>query len=112
MGAELVAGKWPKLYEMLFHNYYVDEVYDALVVNRTKDLGSALGVFDAKVIDAARVDGTGWLARFGSTLSMWWDKRIIDVLLDFIAKVMQVFMYPVRLLQTGLFSSYAMLIFA
>ncbi len=107
---ELVAGKWPKLYEMLFHKYYVDEIYDALVVNRTKDLGSALGVFDAKVIDGAGVDGTGWLARFGSTLSMWWDKWIIDGLLNFSAKMMQLFSYPVRLLQTGLFSSYAMLI--
>jgi NADH-quinone oxidoreductase subunit L len=107
---ELVAGKWPRLYSLLFHKYYVDEIYDAAVVNRVKDLGTGLGVFDAKVIDGVGVDGTGWLARFGSTLSMWWDKWIIDGLLNLGAKFMQLLSYPVRLLQTGAFSSYAFLI--
>jgi NADH-quinone oxidoreductase subunit L len=107
---ELVAGKWPRLYHLLLHKYYVDEIYDAAVVQRTKDLGTLLGRFDANVIDGVGVNGAGWLARFGSTLSMWWDKWIIDGLLNFSAKLMQLFSYPVRLLQTGVFSSYAMLI--
>src|SRR5712691_1329044 len=107
---ELVASAWPLVYKLLFHKYYVDEIYDALVVNRTKDLGTLLGLFDAKVIDGAGVDVAGWLARFGSTLSMWWDKWVIDGLLNFGAKMTQLFSYPVRLLQTGMFSSYAMLI--
>jgi len=107
---ELVASRRPALYRLLLHKYYVDEIYDAAVVERTKDLGTLLGRFDANVIDGVGVNGAGWLARFGSTLSMWWDKWIIDGLLNFGAKLMQLFSYPVRLLQTGLFSSYAMLI--
>ena len=105
-----MAGKWPRLYSLLFHKYYVDEIYDAAVVNRVKDLGTGLGVFDAKVVDGLGVDGTGWLARFGSTLSIWWDKWIIDGLLNLGAKLTQLCSYPVRLLQTGMFSSYALLI--
>ena len=108
---ELVTRKLSRLYRVLFHKYYVDEAYDALVVNRTKDLGTLLGQFDAKVIDGVGVDGTGWLARFGSTLSMWWDKWIIDGLLNFGAKLTQLLSFPVRFLQTGTFSSYALLIF-
>ncbi len=107
---ELLAQKWPKLYQLLLHKYYVDEIYDAAVVERTKDLGTLLGRFDANVIDGVGVNGAGWLARFTSTVSMWWDRWIIDGLLNFGAKLMQLFSYPVRLLQTGLFSSYAMLI--
>ncbi len=107
---ELVAGKLPKLYQLLFHKYYVDEIYDAAIVDRTEDLGTLLGRFDAKVIDGLGVDGAGWLARFISNVSMWWDKWIIDGLLNLSAKLMQLFSYPVRLLQTGMFSSYAMLI--
>src|SRR6267143_1259906 len=107
---ELVAAKWPKVYQLLVHKYYVDEIYDAVIVERTKDLGTLLGRFDENVIDGVGVNGAGWLARFGSTLSMWWDKWIIDGLLNFSAKLMQLFSYPVRLLQTGVFSSYAMLI--
>ncbi|HXN95263.1 MAG TPA: NADH-quinone oxidoreductase subunit L [Candidatus Acidoferrales bacterium] len=107
---ELVAKKLARLYQLLLHKYYVDEIYDAAIVDRTKDLGTFLGKFDASVIDGLGVNGAGWLARFGSTLSMWWDKWIIDGLLNFSAKLMQLFSYPVRLLQTGVFSSYAMLI--
>jgi NADH-quinone oxidoreductase subunit L len=107
---ELLAAKWPRVYDLLSHKYYVDEIYDALIVNRVKDLGTFLGVFDAKVIDGVGVNGAGWLMRFGSTVSMWWDKWIIDGLLNFVAKFTQLLSYPVRLLQTGMFSSYAMLI--
>ena len=107
---ELLAKKWPRLYQLLLHKYYVDEIYDAAIVDRTKDLGTLLGKFDANVIDGVGVNGAGWLARFGSTLSMWWDKWIIDGLLNFTAKMMQLLSYPFRLLQTGMFSSYAMLI--
>jgi NADH-quinone oxidoreductase subunit L len=107
---ELLASRRPALYRLLLHKYYVDEIYDAAVVERTKDLGTLLGRFDANVIDGVGVDGAGWLARFTSTVSMWWDKWIIDGLLNLGAKLMQLFSYPVRLLQTGLFSSYAMLI--
>ncbi len=107
---ELIAAKLPKLYQLLLHKYYVDEIYDGAVVEPTKDLGTLLGRFDANVIDGVGVNGAGWLARFVSTLSMWWDKWIIDGLLNLSAKLIQLFSYPVRLLQTGLFSSYAMLI--
>jgi NADH-quinone oxidoreductase subunit L len=107
---ELVASKMPRVYELLSHKYYVDEIYDALIVNRVKDLSTLFGLFDGKVIDGIGVDGAGWLARFGSTLSMWWDKWVIDGLLNFGAKFMQLLSYPIRLLQTGMFSSYAMVI--
>jgi NADH-quinone oxidoreductase subunit L len=107
---ELVPKRFPRLYQLLLHKYYVDEIYDAAIVDRTKDLGTGLGWLDAHVIDGLGVNGAGWLARFGSTLSMWWDKWIIDGLLNFGAKLLQLLSYPVRLLQTGMFSSYAMLI--
>src|SRR6266852_2231030 len=71
---ELIAAKLPKLYQLLLHKYYVDEIYDGAVVEPTKDLGTLLGRFDANVIDGVGVNGAGWLARFVSTLSMWWDK--------------------------------------
>jgi len=110
IAAELVAAKAPWLYKLLLNKYYVDEIYDAAVVNRTKDLGTLFGRFDAGVIDGIGVDGAGWLARFTSKVSMWWDKWIIDGLLNFTAKFTQLLSYPVRLLQTGTFSSYAMVI--
>jgi len=107
---ELLAEKWPRAYQLLLHKYYVDEIYDALIVNRVKDLSTLFGLFDSKVIDGVGVDGAGWLARFGSRVSMWWDKWVIDGLLNFSAKFLQLLSFPVRLLQSGMFSSYAMVI--
>ncbi|MGB9334559.1 MAG: NADH-quinone oxidoreductase subunit L [Candidatus Acidiferrales bacterium] len=66
------------LYDLVAHKYYVDEIYDAMFVNRSKDLGLSLGMFDAKVIDGLGVDGAGWLTRAASLISIWWDTWIVD----------------------------------
>jgi NADH-quinone oxidoreductase subunit L len=102
-----LAASWPRLHELLVNKYYVDEVYDALFVNRIKDLGTAFGLFDAKVIDGVGVDGSAWLARVFSSISMWWDKWVVDGLVNFAGKFTQFLSMPVRMFQTGIFSSYA-----
>jgi len=101
---------WPRLYNLLLHKYYVDEIYDALFVNRVKDLSTAFGVVDAKLIDGVGVDGAGWLARVLSRISMWWDKWVVDGLVNLVGKINLGLSVPVRMFQTGVFSSYAMLI--
>src|SRR3989442_85746 len=68
-----LASSFSGLYQLVYRKYYMDEVYDALFVNRAKDLGTTLALFDAKVIDGLGVDGTGWLMRFTSRVSIWWD---------------------------------------
>ncbi len=99
-------------YKLLVHKYYVDEIYDALFVNRTKDLGTALGAFDRGVIDGAGVNGVGLLTRVISRISMWWDKWIVDGLVNVAAQAVRAFSYPVRFIQTGLVSGYALMIVA
>ncbi len=105
-----LAARFSGLYQLVYRKYYMDEVYDALFVNRTKDLGTTLALFDAKVIDGLGVDGTGWLTRFTSRLSIWWDTWIVDGLVNLAARMVWLFSYPVRMVQTGLVSSYALLI--
>jgi NADH-quinone oxidoreductase subunit L len=105
-----IAAAWPRLYDLLLNKYYVDEIYDALFVNRVKDLSTAFGVVDAKLIDGVGVDGAGWLARVISRISMWWDKWVIDGLVNLAGKITNGLSVPVRMFQTGVFSSYAVLI--
>ena len=105
-----LASSFSGLYQLVYRKYYMDEVYDALFVNRAKDLGTTLALFDAKVIDGLGVDGTGWLMRFTSRVSIWWDTWIVDGLVNLAARVVWLFSYPVRMMQTGLVSSYALLI--
>jgi NADH-quinone oxidoreductase subunit L len=105
-----VSASWPRLHNLLVHKYYVDEIYDALFVNRIKDLSTACAFFDAKVIDGLGVDGAGWLARALSSISMWWDKWVVDGLVNFVGKFTRSLSHPIRMFQTGIFSSYAVFI--
>ncbi len=105
-----LAASWPRLHRLLVKKYYVDEIYDALFVNRIKDLSTALGLFDSKVIDGLGVDGAGWLARVFSRISMWWDKWVIDALVNLAGWLPKFLSMPVRMFQTGMFSTYAVFI--
>jgi NADH-quinone oxidoreductase subunit L len=100
----------PRLHNLLLHKYYIDEIYDALFVNRIKDLSTALGFFDSKVIDGLGVDGTGSLARRFSRISMWWDKWVVDALVNLLGWFPKFLSMPVRMFQTGVFSTYAVFI--
>ena len=88
---------------MLIRKYFVDEIYDALFVNRTKDLGIALGAFDRNVIDGFGVNGVGWLTRLISNISAAWDKWIVDGLVNLSAWIVRLAGGAMRYLQTGFF---------
>ena len=105
-----LAASWPRLHNVLLHKYYVDEIYDAIFVNRIKDLSVAFGVFDGKVIDGVGVNGAAWLTRVLSRMSMWWDKWIVDGLVNLAGTFTRSLSHPIRLLQTGVFTSYAVFI--
>lgn len=97
-------------YRLLYHKYYVDEIYDAMFVNRAKDLGTTLGAFDERILNGVGVDGAGWLTRATSTVSMWWDSWIVDGSVNLVARIIWLFSLPVRMLQAGLLSGYALMI--
>src|ERR1700733_6219379 len=107
---EKIAKGFGGFYRLVYNKYYVDQLYDALFVNRAKDLGLALGAFDRNVIDGVGVNGAGWLTRAASKLSIWWDTWIVDGSVRLGARIVWIFSYPVRLIQDGLVQSYMLLI--
>jgi NADH-quinone oxidoreductase subunit L len=98
------------LYRLVYEKYYVDQIYDAMFVNRTKDLGLALGAFDRIFVDGLFINGAGRLTRVTSVISAWWDKWFVDGLVNLGARIFWLVSYPVRMLQTGRVGSYALLI--
>ena len=100
----------PRLYRLVANKYYMDQVYDALFVNRAKDLGTSLASFDDKVIDGMGVDGSAWLTRLSSRISIWYDTWIVDGLVNLSARIVWLFSLPVRLLQGGRIAGYALFI--
>ncbi|PYV08154.1 MAG: NADH-quinone oxidoreductase subunit L, partial [Acidobacteria bacterium] len=88
-------------YQIVLDKYYVDELYDALFVNRAKDVGNALAAFDLGVVDGG-VNGVGWWTRLTAEGSRLWDIWVIDGLVNVTAFAVKVLSYPARILQTGL----------
>jgi NADH-quinone oxidoreductase subunit L len=100
------------LYNALLNKWYVDEIYDFLFVNgAVKGGGTLMSRFDAKVVDGG-VNGAGWLTRFSSTVSIWWDTWIVDGAVRLSSFVVKIASYPVRVVQTGYVQSYAMIFVA
>jgi NADH-quinone oxidoreductase subunit L len=107
---ERIAQRFSGVHRLLVNKYYVDQLYDAMFVLRAKDLGTTLGAFDRGVINGLGIDGAGWLTRAVSVVSMWWDKWIVDGLVNLAARIVWILSYPVRMLQSGRVSNYALLI--
>jgi NADH-quinone oxidoreductase subunit L len=108
--ADRLAQRFHRLHRLLYRKYYMDEIYDALFVNRTKDLGTVLGAFDRGIIDGLGVNGSAWFTRGTSVLSIWWDTWIVDGTVRLTGFLVKLFSYPVRMIQTGVVANYALLI--
>jgi NADH-quinone oxidoreductase subunit L len=94
-------------YPVLLNKYYIDELYDALFVNRAKDGGQSLWRFDAKVVDGL-VNGSALATTRSADGSGWWDRWIVDGTVRFIGGFIKTFSWPVRLVQTGYTQNYAL----
>jgi NADH-quinone oxidoreductase subunit L len=95
------------LYTLLYNKWYVDEIYDFLFVNGLgKGGGRVCGAFDRDVVDGA-VNGAGWLTRFSSSVSIWWDTWIVDGAVRFGSFCVKMLSYPVCILETGRVQTYA-----
>jgi len=98
------------LHSVLLNKWYVDELYDFLFVNGfAKGGGRVLGAFDRNVVDGG-VNGAGWLTRFSSTVSIWWDTWIIDGAVRLSSLLVKLSSYPVRIVQTGRVQAYALFV--
>jgi NADH-quinone oxidoreductase subunit L len=98
------------LHKILYNKWYVDEIYDFLFIDgMSKKGGLLLGAFDRNVVDGG-VNGAGWLTRFSSKVSIWWDTWIVDGLVRFSSFFVKMLSYPVCILQTGRVQAYALFV--
>jgi NADH-quinone oxidoreductase subunit L len=105
--AERVAAQFKGLYTTLLNKYYVDELYDAVFVNRAKDGGRTLWKFDSNVVDGL-VNGSAGGTVKSAVGSGWWDRWIVDGLVRFIGGFVKTSSWPIRLIETGYTQNYAL----
>ncbi len=98
------------VHRVLLNKYFVGEAYNAAFVDGfAKGGGQKMADFDLAVIDGG-VNGAGWLTRFSSRLTIWWDTWIIDGAVRLTGFFVKFSSYPVRMVQTGLVQNYALVL--
>ena len=105
--ADRVTARVQGFYRLVHRKYMVDELYDALFVNRTKDLGNACYFVDSKFVDGA-VNGTAATTRGTATVSGFFDKYVVDGLVNFIGWCNMVLNRIATSFQTGSVQRYAL----
>jgi len=99
------------VYTILLNKYYVDELYDAIIVEPLKRLGEILDWFDRVVIDGM-VRGVAQIAEWGSAGSTWMEKHIVYAGLNAIGYGNHLAAREGRKMQSGMVHHYAALIVA
>jgi NADH-quinone oxidoreductase subunit L len=107
-GGAAWAKRFPRLHRLLENKYWVDEAYDATVVRGTWGLAHGCRRFDARVIDGFGVHGVRNLTLAASYISGFFDKYVVDGLVNLVAVVLQGLSRLFRRLQGGLVSQYAL----
>ena len=103
------AERFPAIHRVLANKYYVDELYDETVVRGTWSTARGLYKFDANVVDGM-VNGSRHVTVGTSFLSGFFDKYVVDGLVNFVGWILHRGSYFFRRLQTGLVSQYALVV--
>jgi NADH-quinone oxidoreductase subunit L len=99
--------KFRGFHELVYRKYKVDELYDALFVNRAKDLGRVFFFIDSNFVDGA-VNGTAATTRGTATVSRIFDKYVVDGLVNLVGWINMTLNRIATSFQTGMVQRYAL----
>ncbi len=105
---ESVSRAWPSLYRLVFHKYYVDEIYGATVVAGTVAGAEGFSKFDAEVVDGA-VNATASLSLGAADLSSLADASLVDGAVNAVWRIFEQLSLVFRRVQTGVIQNYALM---
>ena len=88
--------------------YFVDEIYEALLLRPIRWISQRAFGFDSGVVDGA-VNGAGRAGLWASRMKRWVDERIVDGAVNGTAAAVGRAGAEVRLLQTGLVQNYLLI---
>ena len=104
--ADAVRRRFAGVYELLKNKYWVDEIYDASILQSFYRLCRAALTFDVRVVDGA-VHLVRNVTVGSSYFSVFWDTWIVDGLVNLTGRTIRGISGLLRVLQTGLTQSYA-----
>jgi NADH-quinone oxidoreductase subunit L len=98
------------LYKLISNKYYVDEIYEALIIRPSVRLAGIAAAFDSKVVDGA-VNLTAYLSAVSGKLQYWFDLYIVDGIVNMVANITWLCSAVFRRLQTGFVQNYILIAF-
>ncbi|HET6464425.1 MAG TPA: NADH-quinone oxidoreductase subunit L [Nitrospiria bacterium] len=107
--AEALASRFATVHSILYNKYWVDELYDATVVEPSKGLGRAANRIDDRIIDGI-VNAVGNLTQAGAALSTWIEKYVIYGILNITGFANHIAAAILRKIQSGQVHHYAALL--
>ena len=106
---DVLSDRFKSIYTLLSNKYFIDEVYDAVVVDPIKKLYRYCLTFDLSVIDGL-VNGAGWFTRLTAWVSHKMDIYLVDGLFNSMATLVDSNSSLWRRLQTGYLQNYALVL--
>jgi NADH-quinone oxidoreductase subunit L len=103
--------RFPRLYKLVLHKYYVDEIYDALVVQNLLRLNNFLAAFDLMVIDGF-VNFCGRVVKLVSKVSGFMDNTFVDGAVNLVADTTLLTGAELKKIQTGRIQNYLYVVMA
>jgi len=107
--ADQLSEKFSGVHRVLWNKYYIDELYDALFVNRTMDAGDALWVLDDALVDGT-VNGVGHATKRSAVASTAFDNMVVDGTVNAVGYELTRSSRMLRAWQTGYVQNYALII--
>jgi NADH-quinone oxidoreductase subunit L len=111
ISADALAERFKPIYTTLYNKYYIDEIYDAVIIKPLLGLTNVLWWFDANIIDGL-VNFTGWLTVKWADLKQWFDQYIVDGAVNGVGYVCMAGSWLFRYLQNGSVQFYTLVVIA
>lgn len=98
------------VYQLVHQKYYVDELYEKILIRPILNLSTLAFRFDQQAIDGA-VNGAGEMGLSLSRLKGWFDNTVVDGAVNKVGSTIGWAGAQLRLLQTGLVQNYLLVAF-
>jgi NADH-quinone oxidoreductase subunit L len=108
--AKAFVTRFPQVFEWVNAKYYVDEFYDALIIEPIKRLSAQFWSFDTWVLDGI-INGAARFSILWAEASFWFDAKIVDGSVNLVAWLTQQGSNAFKTLQSGRVQNYAFVMF-
>ncbi len=98
------------LAKLVENKYYIDEIYQATIIRGMMLAAAGLYAFDKWVVDYAIVNGVGYMTQVASNAWGWFDKTVVDGLVNLVGWSTRTAGYALRYFQTGVAQQYVFLL--